>query len=203
MLGLILPSVAALLAALALGGSLTRWGETHLVGWHWAVAAFAVELLIYNPPLYYEPWFITWGPWIWVATKVVMIGVAVANARIDARLLSPWTVATLGLLLNTVVIVANGGHMPQDDGARQQVWGASDPFADTRPRLTNVKPLDAETHLPFLADVIPQPEWLPRRNVQSVGDVFLSFGLAWWVFAAVRPRRVSAQLEKAGASEGV
>ena len=36
----------------------------------------------------------------------------------------------------------------------------------------------------WLGDVIAQPDWLPRSNAVSIGDLLLSTGLAGWVFLA-------------------
>jgi len=41
--------------------------------------------------------------------------------------------------------------------------------------------------LPWLADVLPQPAWLPRPNVVSVGDILLAGGVAAWAFGAMAP----------------
>ena len=74
--------------------------------------------------------------------------------------------------------------MPQATEAAIAVWGAShiDPI-----KLQNVAPMQPDTILPWLADVLPQPAWLPRRNVVSVGDLLLAAGIAAWVFGAMVP----------------
>jgi hypothetical protein len=74
--------------------------------------------------------------------------------------------------------------MPQAAEAAIAVWGAShiDPT-----RLQNVAPMRPDTVLPWLADVLPQPAWIPRPNVVSVGDLLLAAGIAAWVFGAMAP----------------
>jgi hypothetical protein len=47
------------------------------------------------------------------------------------------------------------------------------------------------TQLNWLGDLIPEPAWLPKNNVISIGDLLLGSGLAWWAFlmTAASPRR--------------
>lgn len=93
--------------------------------------------------------------------------------------------AFVGILLNAIVVAANGGYMP--------VWGPSlalagiDP-AEVSSRIHVVVP-EADTliflnRLLFLGDVVPNP--LPIiQNVTSLGDIFISLGLALFLFAGV------------------
>ena len=95
------------------------------------------------------------------------------------------TIAFVGILSNALVIMANGGYMP--------IWEPSLVAAGFSPTdvpsaINTVLPatLDASflLHLGPLADIIPIP--LPViQNVASLGDLFLMFGLAFFLFAAV------------------
>lgn len=94
------------------------------------------------------------------------------------------SLAFLGVLSNAIAIAANGGFMP--------VWAVSLDAA----RLT-VSDVDAATHVVIegvgadfltraliLGDVVPVP--IPViQNVVSLGDVFLTLGLAFFLFAGV------------------
>src|ERR671931_2463741 len=93
------------------------------------------------------------------------------------------SIAFVGILGNTIAIVANGGHMP--------IWqpsleGAGLTLEDVRTAFHSVLPasLDANflIHAGPLGDVIPIP-FPVVRNVASVGDLFLSAGLAFFLFA--------------------
>ena len=95
------------------------------------------------------------------------------------------SLAFIGILSNAVVIVVNGGYMP--------IWETSLTLAGLTPAevtsaLHYVLPtaLDANflLHLGPLGDVIPIP--LPIiQNVASIGDLFLTLGLAFFLFAGV------------------
>jgi MFS transporter, DHA3 family, macrolide efflux protein len=93
--------------------------------------------------------------------------------------------AFVGILSNATVIVVNGGYMP--------IWEPSllvagfEP-ADVTNAIHTILPatLDASflLHLGPFSDVIPIP--LPFiQNVASVGDLFLTAGLAFFLFASV------------------
>ena len=95
------------------------------------------------------------------------------------------SLAFIGVLSNAIVIIVNGGFMP--------IWSRSLELSGLTPAnvastLHFILPdaLDASFLLrlgPF-ADIIPVP--LPFiQNVASVGDAFLTFGLGFFLFAAV------------------
>ncbi|HKF85665.1 MAG TPA: MFS transporter [Candidatus Limnocylindrales bacterium] len=105
--------------------------------------------------------------------------------------------ALIGVALNGLVIMVNGGKMP--------VWMEAYAFAGLTGDLNSVLhiplyELDAEFILRLgpLADVIPIPVW-PVNNVASIGDLFLSAGLAFFLFATLlrSPAEVQRALDEA------
>jgi hypothetical protein len=188
MFGLLLPTAIAVLVAIGLGGSLARLARVHFA-WGWLVfAAFGVELVLYNPPTNTFGWALALGPWVWVATKAGLLLALARNARVDGRWAGACIVMAIGIGLNTLVIVVNDGHMPQSVEAATAVWGpAAEQTQPHSTRLTNVSVMGHATPLHWLADVLPEPGWLPRPNVLSVGDVLLALGMAGWVFSSLRP----------------
>ena len=186
MVGLLAPTLVAMAASVVVGGSPRQLFHRGLRGWPALVVAFAVEVTLYNPPLNTQSWAIAHVPWVWIACRLTILAVLVANGwRHDSDLVWPWRVASIGVGLNTLVICLNGGYMPQSVEAAVAVWGAShiDPT-----RLQNVIPMGPDTRLPWLADTLAEPAWLPRPNVISVGDVLLSMAVATWAFSAALPR---------------
>jgi Family of unknown function (DUF5317) len=183
--GLLAPTLVAVIAAGALGGTPQGLRDGRLRAWPAALAAFAVELALYNPPLDRQPLALQVGPWIWLASRNILLGVLLANALPRRGTVCwPLLVAAVGLALNSLVIVGNGGHMPQSAAAAAAVWGSNHIDPD---RLQNVALMGPDTWLPWLGDIFPEPAWLPRPNVVSIGDLVLATGIAAWVFSTLRP----------------
>jgi len=202
LIGLLAPAALGALLALVRYHVVSRRERTARVYVHWwaaAIGAFLVEFVLYSPPTDQQPWALSFGPWIWVVTRMVLLAVVVRNVRAAPRLLSPWLIVLAGLALNTLVIASNDGFMPQSVQAAEVVWGAAPGSENAAQRLSNTRPMDETTRLAPLGDVIAQPAWLPRRNVISIGDVLLSLGIAAWTFQTVsRSRNASGIVDEIG-----
>ena len=94
----------------------------------------------------------------------------------------------VGLLLNTIVILANGGHMPASLQALQGAGIATSQAAFEAGRTANSSVMNDSTLFWFLGDVFWVPQTLPLANVFSIGDVFIALGAIWFVVAHTRPR---------------
>jgi Family of unknown function (DUF5317) len=190
--GLIAPSLIAVLAALASGGSMAHWGRARLRWSPLALVALGVQLPLYSAP------FNTWGPVIaigagaGIATTALVLLVVLGNARGPLRLAGG--LAALGIVLNLTVMLANGGWMPRADAiAPRAIQRAAEESAVV---VNNTTPMDTETRLAWLGDVIAQPGWVPMANLVSLGDLLLAFGAAGCAFAITRGRLpVQADLE--------
>jgi hypothetical protein len=94
--------------------------------------------------------------------------------------------AGIGLLLNAAVVIGNGAMPVSVDAAIrggmpiERLDFAGDPRHE---------PLDANTRLAPLADVVPTP--IPGwREVTSAGDILLAAGVGLYVFSTARARSV-------------
>jgi len=189
-------------AALLRGGSFAAWARVQICWWSVALGSLAIQLFLHNPPIDRQPWALTWGPLIWTACLAALLAVLVRNLMISRALRGPWLVAAVGVGLNVLVVVANGGFMPQSEEARLTTRGAPQAMTEPgEPQLRNVMPMSPETRLNWLGDVIPEPAWLPRNNVISIGDVLLGLGLGWWAFliTASSRRKVARVVRVVGA----
>ncbi len=113
----------------------------------------------------------------WLATFVCIIAIAWMNRRQPGI-----AMLGLGLLLNLVVILANGG-MPVFIAAVQAVKSSMSTIAIPPGDFIHVLG-GAATRLPWLADVVPLagPSWL--RAVVSPGDLLLFGGVVAFVAMA-------------------
>jgi hypothetical protein len=179
--------------ALLRGGSFAGWARIDIRWPFVALGSLGVQLLLHNPPTDHQPWAITWGPLVWMTCLTALCAVLLRNAFAARASRYPWLLAALGVGLNLLVVVANGGFMPQSADARVASRGASVAATQSsEPQLRNIVTMDDQTRLSFLGDVIPEPSWWPNTNVISAGDLLLGTGLAWWAFVitASTARRV-------------
>jgi hypothetical protein len=185
--------------ALLRGGSFAGWARIHVRWSSLALASLAVQLLLHNPPTDHQSWAIASGPIIWMTCLATLCAVLLRNALATPWFRCPprgypWLLAALGVGLNLLVVVANGGFMPQSADARTVSRGAPVPVAQSSgPQLRNIVVMNDETRLSLLGDVIAEPSWFPNANVVSLGDLLLGLGLAWWAFGITisTPRRTS------------
>jgi hypothetical protein len=184
MVGLIAPPVVIALGLLIAGRS--NPPRLSLRWWPLAAVAFSVQLILFNHPLDQQAWAITWGPAIYLLSMLVVCGVLLANGLRSPATSWPWLLAALGVGLNMAVVSANGGYMPQSVEARELARRKIDRPEERGPQLTNVHPMTSESRLPFLGDIIPEPDWMPMPNVISVGDLLLSLGIAGALGLAAR-----------------
>jgi hypothetical protein len=202
MLGLIAPIPLAIAVALVLGGSLDGWATQRLRWWPVPVVALVIQLILYSPPFDAWPLIVAAGPFIGLATMFGVLLMLVRNATGQTR--PACLVAALGIVLNLTVMLANDGVMPRADHLAAHPGQVTAWTADA-PTLSNVTPISPETRLPLLADIVPQPGWLPSSNVFSIGDFLLAGGLTLWAFQVTYQRRRQArdqmsQLPATGAS---
>src|SRR3954447_16293191 len=94
--------------------------------------------------------------------------------------------AFVGISLNAIAIMANGGYMPVWDRAFTEA-GLSGPInSQLHYPLSSDDPAFL-LRLGLLGDIIPIPI-PPVQNVASVGDIFLTAGLAFFLFATLLRR---------------
>jgi MFS family permease len=168
-----------LLAGLLAGGRLGRLAEIRL---RWAGLIFLAVIVRFGTELALNlglPAAEALRVPLFAGAFVILALGLVANRRLPGMAL-----ALVGVVLNGVVIVVNGGFMP--------VWEPSLLAAGLTPadltpfHVLLPAELDAEFLLALgpLADIIPIP--VPFvANVASLGDVFIAFGLASFLFATV------------------
>jgi MFS family permease len=94
------------------------------------------------------------------------------------------SLAFLGVLSNTLVILANGGFMPIWSPALSAAGLTDADVTRSFHVVVDAAAPDFLGRLLILGDVIPAPISF-IRNVYSLGDVFLTLGLAFFLFAGV------------------
>jgi hypothetical protein len=96
-----------------MGGSLSAWSRQRV---HWRRVAFGAilgQVALFNPLVEVQPWAVTWGPWLWVASMFGVLAVLLRNGWEASTARYAWLLAALGVALNLAVVIANGGYMPR------------------------------------------------------------------------------------------
>jgi|SRR5919199_2699912 hypothetical protein len=194
MIAMLTPALVALLVARVQGRSLTSLGQERIAWGTLGIVGLVVELVMSGSVLGEQPFILTWGSAIWMAALVAMAATLARNAVLrsgTARLM--WAAAALGVTLNIAVVAANGGHMPQSQTARIAAGASIERVAGlaSTPGWRNIEPMTSETQLWWLGDILPEPAFLPLRNVMSIGDLWVAFGLAGAAFLATGARRLA------------
>lgn len=91
--------------------------------------------------------------------------------------------ALIGTASNALVIIVNGGRMPVWQPA-YEASGLVGPLSSVLHVPVDGTGTDFMLRLGLLGDVIPIPVW-PVQNVASIGDLFLTAGLGFFLFATL------------------
>jgi hypothetical protein len=169
--------VLIILAAVLMRRDLSSIGRVSFRG-GWILAVIVAGLFLIQATLViFAPGQSVLQMAILVLSQVALILLILINRHIPGAKLF-----ALGIILNTMVMVANGGWMPVTPGTAKYVH-------PTRPAVAFSKPQDSkniilprsETKLWILSDIIRIT--LPwRRNAVSVGDILLIIGAAQFIF---------------------
>lgn len=166
----------ALVVGLIRGGSLHRIADLPL-RWGWvALLALAIQF-----SLVYLPTGSQGGPldprwWLLTFSYLLLFLVVWGN-----RSLSGMVIVGLGLLLNFVVITANGGFMPITPEALRRAGHADlAPGLESRTLVRSTKDIvltREETRLWILSDIFVLPPPLPVASAFSLGDLLIALGV--------------------------
>ncbi|MGH3650316.1 MAG: DUF5317 domain-containing protein [Acidimicrobiia bacterium] len=180
MLWLAIVIFAALAIAVLRGGRLVNLGDIELRAWWLLFLALGLQFGTRFLP---EE---SWSDWMGVTMVLVSFGLLMIMVLLNRSKPGMW-IAGLGVLMNFIVIAANGG-MPVLAGAAEVASG----FAISDPDLSDTfkhVPLDESSRLTFFADVIPL-RLMGIGEVISIGDIFLALGLGVFLEHELRrPRR--------------
>jgi hypothetical protein len=169
----LLPSLlAGILLALALGGSPQRLAAVRFRAAPLVLVALALQAVLFS----------RFGDAVSGGVAdllhVVSYGLLAVFGALNVRLrgLAP---LLLGMLLNAVAILANGGTMPVSRSAAESVGLESGENANVS---VGSAPLD------FLGDVFATPAALPLANVFSIGDMLIAVGaIAFVILNSLAP----------------
>lgn len=178
----------AFFAALAAGGSFRNLGGVRFRFLPLVFLALFTQVVIFTSIAGDTDLVHRIGPWIYVGTIVVLLGVMLMNLAIPGMKL-----VLLGTLLNGLVITANGGFMPAPEDALRAAGrldhvlqdeaeiAAGEPYI-----LSNSEIAEDGAPLLILGDIFYIPEPWPLHNVFSIGDILIAVGAGYALFTLMR-----------------
>lgn len=169
-----------IVAGLAARGSLWNLAALRLRHWPLLLVALLTQVAIFSSPLASSPLILEHGGVVYSLTLIAVLVVLSQNLHIEGMRL-----VLVGAALNTLVIVCNGGQMPVDETKLAAALGQSQTVETTEPFI-NTAPINESARLTFLGDVLATPDFLPVRNVLSIGDVLIAAGAALLTALAMR-----------------
>jgi hypothetical protein len=185
----------SVIVALVRGGKFSRLGEIAFrCGWL-ALIAFALQIVVIYFPLPMTEGF--WGTHtlLLLGSYALLIVVTWLNRNILGLPL-----VGLGLVLNLLVVLANGGFMPVTLEALRQA-GLAHLTLGLEPgsRLMATKDIllpRQDTHLWILSDIFVIPPPLPFNTIFSLGDFFLALGAFVFFQRAMLPANPTYRVAK-------
>ena len=127
-----------------------------------------------------------WSPLLLVISQLILLAFAWFNWKLPGF----WLLGG-GLLLNFLVIAANGGLMPISPETVRRLYPEAPAGSwEIGKQLGNGKDIVLPrevTNLWFLSDRFLAPEWLRYPVAYSLGDVLIAFGAFWllWTLGGV------------------
>lgn len=180
---LAIPVVLAFVLALVRGGSLLNIATVPMRGAVLIFSGLALQVVVYLPGLRTAPLVVRWGASLYEVALALLLLAALLNWRLGVGL----RLATVGLALNILVVVVNGGSMPTNLQAQQQVAGrARAAEIQNTAHYANARAATPQSALVELSDIIPIPLPGGHGNVYSLGDVLLALGGALVIYTGTR-----------------
>lgn len=132
----------------------------------------------------------------WMAAAILITSLILLLLFIFFNINQPgFLVMGLGLTLNLIVIITNGGLMPisPDNAFRLaphipvEAWQPGSRFGHSKDIIITVR----DTHFWWLSDRFLSPNWLHYRFVYSLGDVFVGIGTFWLLYQGCTRKSIS------------
>lgn len=128
------------------------------------------------------------GFWLSLSVEAMLYSLLMAFIGLNHRL-KGFKLMGLGLLLNGLVVLSNGGHMPVDGSVLLSLGYETTYQALAQGQIFAHELIHNGTRLAFLADVIHLPPPYPFPKSVSLGDFLLGFGVLYHLasFSTVQP----------------
>jgi hypothetical protein len=145
------------------------------------VLGFVIQLIIFSRR-FSNSKLNSLTPYIYLFSLFILLLFMILNLNYNGI-----KIALIGLLSNLIVIVANGGYMPQDLLKIELVWGQEKvELLKLSGHFNNGIVMSQNSHLNFLGDIIAIPKLKFLMGVYSIGDVIITIGITIFIFEFLR-----------------
>lgn len=168
--------VIGIILALLRGGRFGNLANVDLKAVWLTIVAFAVQFsaIFLFPSLLAQAIILSYG---------ILILFCLANRRE-----SGFYLIMLGMLLNIIVMLANGGRMPVEMTAAAHLSPQDVPALEAGTYGKHIAMSD-ETNLNFLGDIIYLRSPYPHHTIVSIGDLLLSLGVILYLQQAMAVKK--------------
>ncbi len=167
--------ILGIILGLVRKGKLSNLGITNIRGWFVIIIAFFIQIL---PVITISVEFIKpYEKYTYIFSMVLLLVVVIIN--LDKK---GFSIMLTGLILNSIVVIMNGFKMPISfEGLR--LAGMVDTIeAITTGNIINYMGLNmVTTWTKYLGKFIVIPKPYPLAKVISVGDIFMSLGIIFFI----------------------
>jgi len=163
--------IFSIIIALLRGGEMEKLSHISIDGVYIFATALLLRVLIWMFEVLGFSLLSQYSSILLIASYLLLVFISLKNINLPG-----FKYITLGLILNSFVIIVNGGKMPVI--VNQQ----ANQFLNHTNLLGNGQNLihtlrDSNTLFAFLGDVIMLPKPLPDTSILSVGDIMIFVGL--------------------------
>lgn len=168
---LLIPVVISMLVALVRGGSCRPLANVSLK-YSWLILlGFLMQIVIFSRWWAERLMLSKLTPYAYILSMAALLVAVAYNQSVPGI-----SLLGLGLFLNALTIITNGGQMPASLWALHTAGFVPEGTGTVAWDSNNSKLMDESTRLRFLGDILAIPKTLPFANVFSIGDILISAG---------------------------
>lgn len=166
------PAFISILLVILRKGSLKKLKDVNIKGWYILFIAAGIQVFISLSKRYNIVEKFVLNNFIYLIILSYLLVITTIIMNIEKKYMKLFLI---GIILNLIVIVGNGGKMPVSlNGLKGMHLETTLPYREFDIKHIGI---NEETRFKYLADIILIPKPYPLPKVLSIGDIFLMLGI--------------------------